>query len=158
MRFPALRRGVSNNGPPASNPTLSLAHGPTQHKHTSTHTETHTLTFCSLWGPRWPLPTHLYYKAPKIGPGSVFICMCAHVNLPSLHMQHLQVANNGEENGTDGEEMKQSTYEVAKCKCLHVCGSAKRKARGTVGAWVAERDEQKKQRREMRSSALPVRI
>ena len=39
-----------------------------------------------------------------------------------------------------------------------MCESVKRKARGTVGVWVAERDEQKKQRREMRSSALPVRI
>lgn len=41
---------------------------------------------------------------------------------------------------------------------MHVCESVKRKARGTVGVWAAERDEQKKQRREMRSSALQVRI
>lgn len=30
---------------------------------------------------------------------------------------------------------------------MHVCESVKRKARGTVGVWAAERDEQKKQRR-----------
>lgn len=30
--------------------------------------------------------------------------------------------------------------------------------RGWFGVWAAGRDEQKKQRREMRSSALPVRI
>lgn len=56
------------------------------------------------------------------------------------------------------EDIRESMYGVAKCKCMHVCESVRRKARGTVGVWAAERDEQKKQRRAMRSSALPVRI
>lgn len=73
-------------------------------------------------------------------------------------IQNRQVSNSDEENREKRKKFKQSTYKVAKCKFVHVRESVKRKARGTVGVWAAERDEQKKQGREMRSSTLPVRI
>lgn len=53
--------------------------------------------------------------------------------------------------------------------CVHACSGClkrnnekkkkkKKNPGGRLGVWAAGRDEQKKQRREMRSSALPVRI
>lgn len=39
-----------------------------------------------------------------------------------------------------------------------VCEFVKRKAKGTVGAWADEREEQKKPSGAMRSSASPVRF